>query len=168
MTPGRYAVRFAAAFLLLWLAVEVLRASPLEPLLLRVAFLEIAATLLGLSGASVEVIGRALLSADAQLRIVRGCEGAESLALLTAAIVALPRDVVRRRIMLLVAGLLLGWALCILRLLLLFLTLQHSPAHWELVHGFIAPLLPLTVLVLAFHLLTRPQPTDGTRHRHAS
>jgi len=155
MNAAAYALRFGATFLLLWLALEVLRASPIEPALLREMFLDVAASLLGLFGGQVDVAGRALVSADVHLRIVRGCEGAEALVLTAAAVLALPRVTQRERAVALACALLLGWLLCVVRLLLLFLTLQHWPEHWEPMHGLVSPLLPVLVLLLAFHSWTR-------------
>ena len=155
MSATLYALRFASAFVLLWLGVEVLRASPLEPVLLRDAFLDVAAAALGLLGEQVHAVGRTLASSDVHLRIVRGCEGAEALVLIAAAVIALPALALRMRLLLLMLALLLGWALCVLRLLLLFLTLRYQPAQWELVHGLVAPLLPVLVILLAFDFWTR-------------
>lgn len=147
MSAASFAWRFALAFALLTLGVEVLRQSPLEPALLQYGFLQPAAALLNLlmpltADPAVVAMDRALISASARLNVVRGCEGIETICLSIAALLAFPANP-RSRALGLVLGIGLAWMLCVIRLSALHATLGNAVIWWPAIHGVIAPLLPV-------------------------
>ncbi|MCX7102821.1 MAG: exosortase family protein XrtM [Methylobacter sp.] len=79
-----------------------------------------------------------LISANANLEIVRGCDGAGVLFLVISAILAFPSKVNRKLI-----GLLLGIALIyiinLLRISILYFVVAYHPDWFSLIHTYLAP-----------------------------
>lgn len=160
MSPWAFAGRFLAGFAALSTLAELARLSPLEPVLLRMLLLEPAARLLNLVGSPAEVYGRSLVGENAQLNILRGCDGLETLTLSIAAIAAFPVKG-SSRLGPLVGAVLLGWVLCILRIAGLFWALRNVPLAWPAIHGALAPLLPVAVLSAFFAWWVRSRSSHG-------
>lgn len=85
-----------------------------------------------------------LLSAKANLEIVRGCDGAGVLFLVVSAIVAFPSTWLRKLI-----GLLLGigliYLLNLLRISILYFVIAYRPDWFQLIHVYLAPTLMVLV-----------------------
>jgi exosortase family protein XrtM len=81
-----------------------------------------------------------LLSAKADLEIVRGCDGAGVLFLVVSAVLVFPSGLKRKLI-----GLLLGFALIyslnLLRIFALYFVIAYQPGWFQLIHTYIAPTL---------------------------
>jgi exosortase family protein XrtM len=92
-----------------------------------------------------------LISANADLEIVRGCDGAGVLFLLVAAIVAFPSKFKQK-----VIGLLLGivfiYLLNLLRIGILYFVMAYHPYWLELIHVYLAPTL-MVILACAYFAL---------------
>jgi exosortase family protein XrtM len=92
-----------------------------------------------------------IISSIARLNVLKGCEGTEALLLLYAAMIAMLRPL-RFTVM----GLLLGTALVFVlnqaRIVALFFIAAYQKDSFELVHGFIAPLLVIGAASLYFLL----------------
>ena len=88
------------------------------------------------------------------LNIVNGCDGTDMLFLLCAAFVAIPLRLRAR-----VAGVALGgaivYALNQVRVLALLYTQRGDPALFDVLHGYLAPLIMVVVLALYFQVWTR-------------
>ncbi len=109
---------------------------------------------------------RALESPYARLRVVRGCEGIETMLLLVAAVFAYPATL-RRRGRGLLIGVALAWALSVARLVFLYGTLRVSPDLFAVTHGLIAPLAPLALIGLYFLAWSAPAPPTQRAERVA-
>lgn len=98
---------------------------------------------------SVTTTGTRILSPLANLNVLKGCEGTETLLLLYAAIIAQ-----RRPFKSTVWGLLLGTALVFMvnqvRIVSLFFVAAYHKPYFELVHGFLAPLIVVAITAVFF------------------
>lgn len=81
-----------------------------------------------------------LISAKANLEIVRGCDGAGVLFLLTAALIAFPSSL-RRKLIGLAAGVSLVYCINLIRIVGLYFIVAYQPAWFTLIHTYIAPTL---------------------------
>ncbi|OAI23329.1 exosortase family protein XrtM [Methylomonas koyamae] len=81
-----------------------------------------------------------LLSAKADLEIVRGCDGAGALFLVMSAVLAFPSGLKRKAL-----GLLLGigliYGLNLLRICVLYFVIAYQPGLFQLIHTYVAPTL---------------------------
>ncbi len=81
-----------------------------------------------------------LLSAKADLEIVRGCDGAGVLFLVMSAVLVFPSGLKRK-----VLGLLLGigvvYGLNLLRICVLYFVIAYHPGWFQLIHTYVAPTL---------------------------
>jgi exosortase family protein XrtM len=85
-----------------------------------------------------------LLSAKANLEIVRGCDGAGVLFLVVSAIIAFP-SIWRRRLVGLFLGIGLIYLLNLLRICILYFVIAYRPGWFPLVHVYLAPTLMVMV-----------------------
>lgn len=97
----------------------------------------------------VELVGRAIVSPGANLRITRGCEGVEMFLMLVAGIFAFPATL-RQRAKGLLLGSMLAYVLSLARLMTLHYVLRYSPNAWEALHGLVLPLGPIILMALYF------------------
>lgn len=101
-------------------------------------------------GFSVTTTGTRILSPLANLNVLKGCEGTETLLLLYSALVALGRTLKTTAWRLLMATVLV-FVLNQVRIVSLFFVAAYHKPYFELVHGFVAPLL-MVAIVAAFFL----------------
>jgi exosortase family protein XrtM len=85
-----------------------------------------------------------LLSAKANLEIVRGCDGAGVLFLVVSAIVAFP-STGRRKLIGLLLGVSLIYLLNMLRISVLYFVIAYRPDWFQLIHVYLAPTLMVLV-----------------------
>jgi exosortase family protein XrtM len=85
-----------------------------------------------------------LLSAKANLEIVRGCDGAGVLFLVVSAIVAFP-STWRRKLIGLLLGIGLIYLLNLLRISILYFVIAYRPDWFQLIHVYLAPTLMVLV-----------------------
>jgi exosortase family protein XrtM len=167
--PGAFALRFALAFGLLMAGFEATRGTDFERFVVDGLFVAPAAATVNVlaPGTRAAAEGRAIASPEARLRVLRGCEGIETILLVVAAVLAFPATW-RQRAGGLIVGVVLGYALSIGRLAFLFLSLRYFAATYEWTHGLIAPLVPVGALALFFLAWSgrtgpvRPPPRGGT------
>jgi exosortase family protein XrtM len=131
----RFVVLFALIFAALQLALVKTRAPVADWLVAAPA-----ARTLSLALPSDHVAARAnqIYSQHVRLNILPGCEGTELFFLLLAGVLAFPVSW-RAKLAGLALGLPLVFALNVTRVTLLYVTVRDHPAHFELVHGYIAP-----------------------------
>jgi len=101
----------------------------------------------------VAVHANEVRSARVQLNILPGCEGTELFFLLIAGIVAFPAPWSARLVGLAI-GLPLVFALNVVRVASLYITVRDFPTWFELVHGYIAPTAFVALLGLFFLVWT--------------
>lgn len=89
-----------------------------------------------------------LMSAKANLEIVRGCDGAGVLFLLIAAVVAFPGGW-RRKLIGLAIGIGLIYCINLIRIVSLYFIVAYQPAWFMLIHSYIAPTL-MVILACAY------------------
>jgi exosortase family protein XrtM len=85
-----------------------------------------------------------LLSAKANLEIVRGCDGAGVLFLVVSAIVTFP-STGRRKLIGLLLGIGLIYLLNLLRISILYFVIAYRPDGFQLIHVYLAPTLMVLV-----------------------
>jgi exosortase family protein XrtM len=85
-----------------------------------------------------------LLSAKANLEIVRGCDGAGVLFLVVSAIIAFP-STWRRKLIGLLLGIGLIYLLNLLRISILYFVIAYRPDWFQLIHVYLAPTLMVLV-----------------------
>lgn len=111
----------------------------------------VCAGLVNLAGPSdtVAAVGNHLASPLADLEIIRGCDGAGTLFLIIAAMLAFPASLPRK-----LGGILLGvglmYGLNIVRISSLYFLMAYRPEWFELVHTYVAPGLIIAIGCLFF------------------
>lgn len=100
-------------------------------------------------GYRVTTAGTRILSPIANLNVLKGCEGTEVLLLLYASMIAMWRPLKATCLGLLV-GTVLVFALNQIRVVSLYFVAAYHQPYFELVHGFLAPLLIIAVVALFF------------------
>ena len=81
-----------------------------------------------------------LLSAKADLEIVRGCDGAGALFLMVSAVLVFPSRL-KRKLIGLMFGIGLIYSLNLLRICALYFVIAYQPGWFQLIHTYIAPTL---------------------------
>lgn len=81
-----------------------------------------------------------LLSAKADLEIVRGCDGAGALFLVMSAVLVFPSGL-KRKLIGLVLGIGLIYFLNLLRICVLYFVIAYYPGWFQLIHTYVAPTL---------------------------
>ena len=150
--PFRFGLVFLVTFAVLVASFEATRGSAFERFVVETLILRPTTSLIDLvtPAEHVVLVGRTLESPyGSSLHVTRGCEGVEMFLLLTAALISFPTSAARKAQGLL-WGSLLAYVLSIARLMSLHYTLHHTPELWEMLHGFILPLVPILLMALFF------------------
>lgn len=149
--PLRLVLVFLAVFFSLQYAWEMSRGSPVERLVIDQATVAPAAWLIDAvwPQQAVRAEGHRLVSPQARLNVVNGCEGLETLFLLVAALLAYP-FAWRVRLAGLLLGSVLVYALNQGRVVLLWQVLLHEREWFGLLHGTVLPLVMVGACLLAF------------------
>lgn len=100
-------------------------------------------------GEAVTANGHRLVSAKARLSVLNGCEGTESLLLLIAAIAAFSAPW-RAKLVGMLLGTVMIYAINQGRIIALYYALRHERAWFEALHGFVAPTLIILIGALFF------------------
>jgi exosortase family protein XrtM len=131
----RFVVLFALLFGALQLALVKTRAPVADWLVAAPAGWALARAL---PDDRVAVHANEVRSARVRLNILPGCEGTELFFLLIAGVLAFPAPW-RAKLVGLALGLPLVFALNVVRVAALYVTVRDFPAQFELVHGYVAP-----------------------------
>lgn len=103
--------------------------------------------------------GTRIVSSLARLNVLKGCEGTEALLMLYAAMMAVPRPV-KYTLIGLISGTVLVFLVNQVRIISLFFIAAYHKNWFELVHGFLAPIIiVLLTAVFFFRWLKWSQPT---------
>jgi exosortase/archaeosortase family protein len=166
-SPILFGVRFLLVFFTLMGSFEATRGTAFEHFIIDDSILQPTVVIINLISphTPAHLDGRKIVDVNSSLRVTRGCEGIETILLLTAAILAYPIKM-RSRLRGLAYGIPLAYALSVVRLLLLHFILSQRPELWEALHGLVLPLLPIVAVGLFFSLWIsaqqqRPDPTAG-------
>ncbi len=143
---------FLALFFGLQLAWSAARGTAVERGLIEGLIVPSAAALVNLLPLGVDAIaaGARLVSAQGSINVLNGCEGTDVLFLLIAAfaVASLPWQ---RRLLGLLVGAALVYALNLLRIVVLFQAVRLEPSWFGVLHSTVTPLL-LTLAVALFFL----------------
>ncbi len=147
-SPDKRTTRFAVTYLVLFLAIfgaldygyYLTRGTVVERVLIDTLTVRPAAAFINaqVPAMSARASGKSLLTQFGRITILEGCEGSDGMFLLTAAILPFPA----RRLSKLVGvigGVFLMYAMNQLRILALLLTLHWRPHWFASLHGLIAP-----------------------------
>ncbi len=150
-SPLRLVLVFLAVFFSLQYAWEMSRGSLIERLVIDHATVAPAAWLIDAMWPqqAVRAEGHRLVSPEARLSVVNGCEGLETLFLLVAALLAYPFAWHVRLVGLLLGGVLV-YTLNQGRVVLLWQVLLHERDWFGLLHGSVLPLAMVGACLLAF------------------
>jgi exosortase family protein XrtM len=113
----------------------------------------------------VQAEAHRIVSNQARLSVLNGCEGTEMLFLIVAAVLAF-RCSPKAKIAGLMGGVILVFVLNQARIVALFFALLHDPTLFDLIHGFIGPTLIVFVCALFYLYWTRWAQTSATVTRH--
>ena len=152
MEPGtRFMLRFLGAFAVLYFLVVYQFGDQTEAFLVETATVLPGAASIGLffSGDNPVADGDIIRSSAVSLKVLRGCEGTELYLLLVSAIFAFAASW-RQKVPALVAGIALVFVLNQLRLVSLYAAVRDFQDYFQLVHVYIAPLVLIALLALAF------------------
>ena len=157
--PLRVLLIFLAVFFSLQYAWEMSRGSGLEHLIIDQLTVRPAAwTIDSLWPAfQVHAEGHRLVAAAGRLNILNGCEGMETLFLLTAAFIAYP-FAWRTRLLGLGAGTLLVFVLNQARIVVLWHAFLHQRDWFGVLHGAVLPVLLVASCLIFFLLFLRRTP----------
>ena len=149
--PIAFALRFIVYFAALLLAFEASRGTAFERFVVEDMILAPTKNLINAirPAEHVTLVGRKLASPRSTLNVTRGCEGIEMFLLLVAGIAAFPAGA-KQRLIGLVAGSALAYALSVARLVGLHFVLSYSPGGWEALHGLVMPMAPIIVMAIFF------------------
>lgn len=150
-TPLQFGIKFLVVFGVLAGAFEASRGTAFEHFVVVDLILVPTAALLNLLShhGTIALVGHSLVSGHTRLHVTRGCEGIELFLLLSAAIFAFPAPL-KRKIHGFALGAALAYALSVIRLVTLDDTLRFAPQAWELMHGFLMPLVPVAIMGVYF------------------
>ncbi|MEW5769030.1 MAG: exosortase/archaeosortase family protein [Pseudomonadota bacterium] len=158
--PWRLLLLFLATFFALQYAWEMGRGTGLERLVIHDLTARPAAWVIGQAWPeqAVRAVDNRLVSSQARLNILNGCEGLETLFLLVAAFVAYP-FAWRARLIGIGLGALLVFALNQGRIVALWHAFLHDRALFGLLHGTVLPLALVAICLLFFlAFLARHEP----------
>lgn len=150
-----FSARFPMLFLImmgtLMACYHLLPAHVVEDVLVRYFAVVPGAWVLDLLTPAVDVMasGNRIVSPGTSLNVLKGCEGIEMLLLLYAAIIAMLRPLKVTLIGLLM-GTLLIFVVNQMRIVTLFFVARTQGEYFELLHGFLAPMLIVFVAGLFF------------------
>jgi len=118
----------------------------------------------GLTGnGQIVAAGASLQAPDGSIRVLYGCEGTDVLMVLLAALMAAPGSW-RGKCSGILAGIVLVYLLNQTRVLALFYAVRRAPAWFGAIHGLIAPMV-VVIVVVAFFLAwlrwTAPSPVSA-------
>jgi len=143
---------FVALFVAMYAALAQAWGEGLSHWLIDWATVEPAAWIARLLSGDAGILadGSHLRSTSASINILYGCEGTDALMLLASALLVAPASF-RDRLIGLTAGTVFVFAINQVRVLALFFSVQSHPAWFGPLHGLIAPL-SVVVLVVVFFL----------------
>jgi len=114
-------------------------------------------------GVGAEAVGYSIKAPGGGINVLNGCEGFEVIFLWLAALVVAALTW-RRRLAGLLLGLPLIWVLNQLRILTLFYTYRSDKGLFALLHGTVAPLVLVVLVVIAFVILISGSAPGPARH----
>jgi len=155
------AAAFVAAFFVLEMLYQAGRGTPIEALLVDDLTVRPAAALINRisPGEGVIAQGHTLSSPRERLSVINGCEGAEVVLMLWAAILTFHRGPWRRKLHGLAGGALLVFAVNQARVVALYYSLQYDLTLFGVLHGYVAPLVMVAAAGIYFLFwITHAQP----------
>jgi exosortase family protein XrtM len=160
--PWRVLLVFLAVFFALQYAWEMGRDTAVERLFIDELTVRPAAWIIDWLWPAFQVHaeGHRLVAAAGRLNILNGCEGMETLFLLAAAFIAYP-FAWRMRLLGLIVGTLLVFALNQMRIAVLWHAFLHHRAWFGVLHGTVLPVL-LVAVCLVFFLVLLGRETSRT------
>jgi exosortase family protein XrtM len=152
----RDGIRFVTLFVVLFAALYALwtnaRGTVVERIVIDVATVRPGAAIINslTPQERVQPQGHRLVSPHARLSVLKGCEGVECLLLLVAAVLAFRAASWRERLLGLLAGIALVYALNQLRIVALFYSYRFERGWFEILHAYVAPTLIVLVAGVFF------------------
>lgn len=137
-----FALLFLAIFATLASLYHASRGTVVERLLIDVVTVKPSAALIGFLTPSEQVVARGhlLVSPNARLSVLNGCEGIETILLLAAAILAY-RAPWRQKVIGVLLGTLVIYALNQVRIVSLFYAFHYDREIFNALHGYVAPVI---------------------------
>ena len=146
-----FALLFLVVFAGLFSLYATARGTAVERLLIDVCTVKPSAALIGLITPSEQVVAmdHRLVSPQARLSILNGCEGIETMLLLVSAILAYARPW-RAKFLGALAGILLVYGLNQIRIVALYYAFRYNRELFDLLHGYAAPIIIIACAGLYF------------------
>ncbi len=159
---NRIGLRFVVLFALTFAALQLALVKTQAPVAHWLVAAPAARTLaMALPSDDVRASANQIYSTQVRLNVLPGCEGTELFLLLIAGVAAFPASW-RAKLAGFALGLPLVFALNVARVALLYLTVRDHPAHFELVHGYVAPTAFVACLGVFFWWWTAASATTET------
>lgn len=152
----RDGLMFAAVFFMLFAALyfawSQARGTVVERLVIDYATVQPSVAIINFITPQENVLAQVhrLVSPHARLSVLNGCEGAECLLLLVAAVLAFRGGSWRHKIIGLLAGAALVYVSNQMRIVALFYTFRFERGWFETLHGYLAPTLIVAISCLFF------------------
>lgn len=151
----RAKIRFIVLFALIFLAGLVLHGitrAKTAPILVEILSVKAAVALIDLLTPSERAMAIGdLIRGGATIKVAQGCDGIECLILLMAALLAFPTRW-RSKVVGMAMGVLLVYGCNLARIVVLYYVERHAPAHFQLVHVYIAQTAIIVICCVFFVL----------------
>lgn len=168
----RSMLRRAVLFLLLFALMQTLygatRGTWLERLVIDRMTVQTAAWLIDIATPAIDVtaVGSRLRAAGGGINVLNGCEGTDVMFLMACAVLVAPLAWRHRMIGLVIGGFMV-FALNQIRILALFYAFRSDKALFDILHGVIAPVLLIMAIAAFFVFLMDRYATTASRQPHA-
>ncbi len=151
--PAGYLIGFFLLFMVLQYGFQLSRGTVVERLIIDVVTVKVSVMLINKvsPGERVVAIGEKLVSPQTRLSILNGCEGVESILLVIAAIMALPKKV-KYKVQAIVLGIVVIYWLNQIRIVMLYYSLRYNHIFFDTLHGFVAPSFIVMIICILFVL----------------
>jgi len=150
-----WTVRHIAAFIAVFFILEMLylgsRGTPVERLVIDQLTVAPSAKLIAWMTPQEGVIARShsLMSSYVHLSVLNGCEGTEAILMLAAAILVFPRNR-RSKLLGIISGGVLIFIINQMRIVALYYCLRFDRSLFEMLHGYVAPMVVIGAVGLYF------------------
>lgn len=158
------AIVFLMTFSLLQIGWMSVKETVIEHLVIDIATVQPATALINqlVPNAHAQAVNSRITSPGGGINILAGCEGTEVLFLLLAAIWSFPMSW-RRRILGSIVGTILVYGMNLGRILALFMALRTDRSTFDLLHGFVAPIILIAMSSLFFLIWISFEPKSYTK-----
>jgi exosortase family protein XrtM len=150
-----YHIRFGALFIALFFAFQAAYYAIPDSVLQEIihyGIVDVAAAVINVfsPGDQVNAYGQQLVSSEAALEVIRGCDGSGAAFMLIAAVIALGAPTWRHLLAGVLGAAALMYVLNQIRIVALYYVLSHWPGRFDDVHEYVAPIILIIISTVCF------------------